>query len=62
MNSSITIDDEIEFLKTVTPEMVLNIAKRIFSSSKRGLVLVGPKSRKKRDYIESLLKKFDKIG
>lgn len=61
MNSNLTVDDEINIVKSITPEQILQIARKIFGSAKRGFVLIGPKARKKRDQIEKLLTVFDNI-
>lgn len=62
MNTNLTIDEEIEIVKSVTTEQILQTAKKVFGAARRGFVLIGPKARKKRDYIEKLLSVFDNIG
>lgn len=62
MNNHLSIDEEIEIVKSVTPADILLTAKKVFGSSRRGFVLIGPKARKKRELIEKLLSIFDQIG
>ena len=59
MKSKFSIEEEIEFVKSVTPESVLKTAQSIFGAGKRAFVLVGPKARKKRDIVEKFLSNFD---
>ncbi len=61
MNSSLTVDDEINIVQSITPEVVLQTAKKVFGSARRGFVLIGPKARKKRDLVEKLFSIFDNI-
>ncbi len=62
MDSSITIDEEIEIVKSVTASEILHTAKRVFGTTRRSFVLIGPKAHRKRDHIEKLLRIFDNIG
>ena len=62
MDTSITIDEEIEIVKSVTAEQILQTAKKVFGAARRGFVLIGPRARRKRDHIEKLLSIFDNIG
>ncbi|APJ05006.1 M16 family metallopeptidase [Silvanigrella aquatica] len=62
MNSNLSVDDEIEIVKSITPQQILETAKKVFGAARRGFVLIGPKARRKRDHIEKLLSIFDTIG
>lgn len=62
MGQNLSIDDEIEIVKSVTPEQILQTAKKVFGATRRGFVLIGPKARKKRELVEKLLSVFDNIG
>ncbi|BBH54598.1 M16 family metallopeptidase [Fluviispira sanaruensis] len=62
MEQKLTLDDEINIVKSVTTEQILKTAQKIFGSARRGFVLIGPKARKKRELVEKLLSIFDGIG
>ena len=62
MNSNLSIDDEIEIVNSITPENIIETAKKVFGAARRGFVLIGPKARRKRDHIEKLFSIFDTIG
>ena len=62
MNSNLSVDDEIDIVKSITQEQILHIAKKVFGAARRGFVLIGPKARRKRDLVEKLLSIFDNIG
>ena len=62
MNANLSIDEEIEIVNSITAKQVLQTAKKVFGAARRGLVLIGPKARKKRELVEKLLSIFDNIG
>jgi predicted Zn-dependent peptidase len=59
MQTAFSLSEEIDVLNAVEPCDILNTAQTIFGSARRGLVLVGPRARKRRDSIEKFLSLFD---
>ena len=59
MKSELSIEDEINYVQSITPELIFQTAKEIFGAARRGFVLVGPKARKKRELAEKFLSNFD---
>ena len=58
INSELSIANEMEMVTSISAEEVRATAERIFSAKKRGLVLIGPRARKKRDLVEKLFNRF----
>ncbi len=59
--SLFTLEDEIGIVSTLASTELKTILAEVFLSPVRGLVLVGPRARKKRDLIEKFLKRFKAI-
>lgn len=59
MKSELSIEEEIEFVKTINADIILQTAKEIFGAGRRAFVLVGPKARKKRELVEKFLSNFN---
>ncbi|WP_170271522.1 M16 family metallopeptidase [Fluviispira multicolorata] len=62
MNQKLSLDDEINIVKSITADQILKTAKTVFGAARRGFVLIGPKARKKRELVEKLMSIFDGIG
>jgi len=59
MNSPLSIQDEIDVIKTIDAQTIHNVAKQTFIQNYRGLALIGPKAKKHRNAVEKFLKIFD---
>lgn len=59
MQSSFSLQDEMEVLRSIDPQHVLKTAQKTFGAARRGFVLVGPRARKRRDSVERFLSLFD---
>lgn len=59
LQSSFSLQDEMEVIRSLDPQDVLKTAQKIFGAARRGFVLVGPRARKRRDSVERFLSLFD---
>jgi len=62
LNTPLSLKDECEIVKSVTPEQVLTAARRILTHQRQNVVLVGPRARKFRSPIEKFLDQLHRCG
>ncbi len=53
-----SVDAELQMLESVTADEVVAMARKCLQAARRGIALVGPKARKRRDSMEQLLQRL----
>jgi predicted Zn-dependent peptidase len=62
LETPLTLKDECEIVKSITPDQVLTAAQRILTHHRQTVVLVGPRARKFRSPIEKFLDQLNRCG
>lgn len=62
LNTPLSLKDESEIVKSITPDQVLAAARRILTHQRQTVVLVGPRARKFRSPIEKFLDQLNRCG
>lgn len=62
LKTPLSLEDEANFVRSITPEQVLQTARRIFTHPRQTMVLVGPRARKFRSSVEKFLDQLSRCG
>lgn len=62
LNTPLSLEEEADLVRSITPETVQAVARRIFTHPRQTMVLVGPRARKFRSSIEKFLDQLARCG
>jgi len=58
LRTSLSVDEELDIVRSIGADEILSTAQRVFGAARRGIVLIGPRARKKRDDVEKFLERL----